>query len=352
MKPNQTWKKTIICSNATIKEAIQILNEVGLRIAIVVSESGEFLGIISDGDIRRGMVKGFSLNDSIKKILKSKPLVASEGLSKEKVLQLMLDNKVHQIPILDSKNKIVGLHLWDELNLNPKRSNLFLIMAGGKGTRLMPFTEECPKSLVKIGDKPMIEHIIDRAKRFGYKNYIISIYHFGEMIKSYLGNGNRLNINLSYIQESSPLGTAGSLSLLSDKPKIPIIVTNGDVISDIDYGEILDFHMHNEAVATMAVTSYQWQNPFGVVNMDGIVISGFEEKPIIKSYINAGVYVLSPIVIDYLRPGVPCDMPELFERLRQDSKKIVAYPMHEPWLDVGRPIDLEKANAVIYKGKK
>lgn len=352
MKNIPTWEKTLINVDATIKDAIQILNNVGLRIVIVVQESGEFLGIISDGDIRRGMVKGYSLNTPIQNIVRSQALVVPEGLSRDMIIQLMLINKIHQIPILNEENRIVGLHLWDEVNTRPQRLNLFVIMAGGKGTRLMPYTKECPKPLVKIGGKPMIDHVIDRAKNFGYENFIVSIFHFGEMIKSHLGDGSGLSINLDYLQESSPLGTAGSLSLISKAPNLPIIVTNGDVICDIDYAEILDFHVRNNAVATMAVKLYQWQNPFGVVNMNGIEISGFEEKPIIDSHINAGVYVLSPLALEYLEVGVACSMPELFERLRLDSRKIIAYPMHEPWLDVGRPIDLEKANAEILKDKE
>ena len=352
MRNIPTWEETLINADSTIRDAIQNLNKVGLRIAIVVKESRKFVGTVSDGDIRRGMLKGFSLDASIQSILRSEALVVPEGLPRDTIIRLMLINKIHQIPIVNDENRIVGLHLWDEVNLTPHRLNLFVIMAGGKGTRLMPYTKECPKPLVKVGGRPIIDHIIDRAKHFGYENFIVSVHHFGEMIQNYLGDGSKFSINLDYLQESCPLGTAGALSLLSKKPDLPIIITNGDVISDIDYGEILDFHIRNEAFATMAVKLHQWQSPFGVVKMRGVEISGFEEKPIINSHINAGVYVLSPLALDYLKAGSTCDMPELFERLRLDSMKVIAYPMHEPWLDVGRPSDLEKANAEIYKEKE
>ncbi len=346
------WMKALINTNATIKDAIQILNRVGLRIVIAVDEAGKFLGTVSDGDIRRGMLKGFSLDSSIQNILRSDAIIVPDGLSRDVIIRLMLINKIHQIPIVNDDNRIVGLHLWDEINLTPQRPNIFLIMAGGKGTRLMPHTKECPKPLVKVGGKPMIDHIIERAKSFGYSNFVVSVQHLGEMIQEHLGDGRRFNINLSYLKESTPLGTAGALSLLAKKPDVPIVISNGDVMSDIDYGEILDFHIRNGAFATMAVKLYQWQNPFGVVQMQGIDISGFEEKPIINSHVNAGVYVLSPKSIDYLESGVECSMPALFEKLRLDSKKIIAYPMHEPWLDVGRPGDLEKANTEIFENKE
>lgn len=352
MRDMPTWKEALINADATIKDAIQILNRVGLRISIAVDGAGKFLGTISDGDIRRGMLKGFSLDAPILNILRSDAIVVPEGLSRDMIMRLMLINKIQQIPIVNEENIIVGLHLWDEINVIPKRSNVFLIMAGGKGTRLMPYTKECPKPLVKVGGKPMIDHIIERAKYFGYSNFLVSLQHLGGMIQDHLGDGSRFNVNLSYLTESSPLGTAGALSLLSEPPDHPMVVTNGDVISDIDYGEILDFHIRNGAFATMAVKLYQWQNPFGVVKMQGIDISGFEEKPVINSHINAGVYVLSPLALKYLMPGVACSMPELFEKLRLDAKKIIAYPMHEPWLDVGRPSDLEKANAEIFEDKE
>jgi NDP-sugar pyrophosphorylase family protein len=220
-------------------------------------------------------------------------------------------------------------------------------MAGGKGTRLRPHTENCPKPLVRVAGKPMLEHIIDRAKLEGFNDFTLAVYYLGHMLEEYFGDGSRFGVNIEYLRESAPLGTAGALSLLNPRPDVSFVVTNGDVLTDIRYGELLDFHSRHAAAATMAVRTHEWQHPYGVVQTRGMEIVGFEEKPVARSHINAGVYVLSPEALDELECGVPCDMPTLFERLQSSSRRIFAYPMHEPWLDVGRPEDLENAHHSI-----
>jgi len=220
-----------------------------------------------------------------------------------------------------------------------------VIMAGGMGTRLRPHTENCPKPLLPVAGKPMLEHIIDRARIEGFTHFILAIYHLGEMIEEYFGNGERWNVEIKYLREQAPLGTAGALGLLNPRPTEPFVVTNGDVLTDIRYGELLDFHTRHAAAATMAVRLHEWQHPFGVVQTRGVEIVGFEEKPVARTHINAGVYVLEPDALNTLAVDTPCDMPALFERLQAQSMRTVAYPMHEPWLDVGRPEDLVVAQA-------
>jgi NDP-sugar pyrophosphorylase family protein len=219
-----------------------------------------------------------------------------------------------------------------------------VIMAGGMGTRLRPHTESCPKPLLPVAGKPMLEHIIERAKREGFSHFVIAIHYLGNMIEDYFGNGERLGVKIDYLREQYPLGTAGALGLLVPYPDSPFVVTNGDVITDIRYGELLDFHIRHEAAATMAVRVHEWQHPFGVVQTQGVEIVGFEEKPVARSHINAGVYVLEPDALSVLSADAHCDMPTLFERLQAQVKRTVAYPMHEPWLDVGKPDDLKQAN--------
>ena len=166
------------------------------------------------------------------------------------------------------------------------------------------------------------------------------------MIEDHFGNGERLQVQIDYLREQSPLGTAGALGLLNPRPDAPFVVTNGDVITDIRYGELLDFHIRYNAAATMAVRVYEWQHPFGVVQTQGVEIVAFEEKPVARSHINAGVYALDSDALSVLSPNAHCDMPTLFERLQAKAKRTVAYPMHEPWLDVGRPDDLAVANVI------
>jgi NDP-sugar pyrophosphorylase family protein len=241
------------------------------------------------------------------------------------------------------------LHLWDEITTIPTRSNLMVIMAGGMGTRLRPHTKNCPKPLLPVAGKPMLEHIIERAKLEGFSRFVLAIHYLGHMIEDHFGNGERLGVQIDYLREQSPLGTAGALSLLNPCHDAPFVVTNGDVITDIRYGELLDFHIRHDAAATMAVRVHEWQHPFGVVQTKGVEIVGFEEKPVARSHINAGVYVIGPAALGLLTADAHCDMPTLFERLQLQAKRTVAYPMHEPWLDVGRPDDLSRANVETAK---
>lgn len=337
------WRQAILSGNATIQQAIRNLDQVAIRIVMVVNDAGELEGTISDGDIRRGLLKGLDLNSSVAGVIHRNALVVPPKMAREMVMQLMLANKIQQIPIVDENHRIVGLHLWDEITTPPKRSNLMVIMAGGMGTRLRPHTNSCPKPMLPVAGKPMLEHIIERARQEGIASFVLAIHYLGNMIEEYFGQGERLGVRIEYLREPTPLGTAGALGLLCPCPDEPFLVTNGDVITDIRYGEMLDFHIRHSATATMAVRVHEWQHPFGVVQTRGLDIVGFQEKPVARSHINAGVYVLAPDALSVLASGEHCDMPTLFERVQAKAKRTVAYPMHEPWLDVGKPDDLEAA---------
>ena len=344
------WCRAILPVNSTIQQAIRNLDQVAIKIVLVVNEADELEGTISDGDIRRGLLRGLGLNDSIANIIHRNPLVVPPGMGRETIMQIMVANKVQQIPMVDDLHHVVGLHIWDEITTPPARPNLMVIMAGGRGTRLHPRTNDCPKPLLPVAGKPILEHIIERAKADGFVNFVLAIHYLGDMIEAHFGNGERLQVHIDYLREGSPLGTAGALGDLDPRPDKPFVVTNGDVITDIRYGELLDFHIRHSASATMAVRVHEWQNPFGVVQTQGIEIVGFEEKPVARSHINAGVYVLAPEALDVLNAGTQCDMPVLFERLQTNSKRTVAYPMHEPWLDVGREDDLARASDAVDRG--
>jgi NDP-sugar pyrophosphorylase family protein len=277
--------------------------------------------------------------------MRSNSLVVPPEMSRDMVMQLMHANRFRQLPVVDMNHVVVGLHLWDEITAPAARPNLMVIMAGGLGTRLRPHTENCPKPMLPVAGKPMLEHIIERAKLEGFGHFVISIQYLGHIIEEYFGSGERLGVHIDYLKESMPLGTAGALGLLTPCPKLPFVVTNGDVLSDIKYGELLDFHARHFAAATMAVRLHEWQHPFGVVQTKGVDITGFEEKPIARTHINAGIYALSPEALNTMTANKHCDMPTLFEQLQVEGMRTVAYPMHEPWLDVGRPDDLTRANA-------
>jgi dTDP-glucose pyrophosphorylase len=340
---NELWRQTLLHGDATIKDAINVLNVSGLRIVLAVDENEKLLGTISDGDIRRGLLKGLQLENSLTAIWNHEAIVVPENMSTNMVKDLMLVNKIQQIPIVDENQRLIGLHLWDEFVYPVARPNIFVIMAGGKGTRLYPQTENCPKPMLLLAGKPILEHIILQAKEEGFVHFVLAINYLGHVIEDYFGNGNRFGVKIEYLREEIPLGTAGALSLLGRMPDNPIIVTNGDVVADIQYGSILDFHQEQKSTATMAVQMHEWRNPFGVVQTQGIEIIGYQEKPTMRSNINAGVYILEPSVLGYLDRASPCDMPTLFDLIRLRGKRVLAYLIHEKWIDVGQPEDLIRA---------
>jgi len=299
--PEKLWRQVILPLDASIQDAIRNLNESSLKIVIVLNEHGQLEGTVSDGDIRRALLKGCDLGDVLERVVHRDALVVPPSMGREMVLQLMRVNKIQQIPVVDETRQVVGLHLWEDLSTSPERSNLMVIMAGGKGTRLRPFTENCPKPLVQVAGRPIMEHIIERAKLEGFSHFVIAIQYLGHMIEEHFGNGEQLGVRIDYLREKTSLGTAGALSLMTPRPDAPFVVTNGDVLTDIRYGELLEFHVRNDAIATMAVRMHEWQHPFGVVQTHGgVEIVGFEEKPVTRTHINAGVYALEPESLEVL----------------------------------------------------
>jgi dTDP-glucose pyrophosphorylase len=340
----QMWRHAILQNTSTVGQVIGNLNKNAIKIVLIVNETGVLEGTISDGDIRRALLRGLNLNSPITDVIHRNALVVPPEMNHDLIKQLMLANKIQQIPVVDSVHNIVGLHLWDEIAVPHARKNLMVIMAGGKGTRLRPYTENCPKPLIPVGGKPMLEHIIDRAKLDGFTRFVLAIHYLGHMIEEHFGDGAAFGVQIEYLREESPLGTAGALGLINPIPESPIVVTNGDVITEISYGQMLDFHIRQDAAGTIAVRPHEWQHPFGVVQMRGLEVVSYQEKPITRTFINAGVYAFEPHVLNRLSARERCDMPTILEGLRTNGQRIVAYPMHEPWIDVGRPDDLLAAN--------
>ena len=343
--PGVDWRRGLVAEEATLQDAIRNLNKSSLQIVLVVTPDGRLVGTLTDGDIRRGLLSGMHLESAIRPIVYREPLVVPPQMGRETVLQLMQANKLHQLPIVDDKRRLIGLHLWGELMVPTVRTNCMLIMAGGRGSRLRPHTEHCPKPMLPVGGKPMLELILERAKVEGFRRFLFAIHYLGHMIEAHFGDGSRWQVEIDYVREGFPLGTAGAIGLLPSRPDAPFVVSNGDVLTDVRYGDLLDFHVRHGAAATMAVRLHEWENPFGVVLTSGVDIVGFEEKPISRSHVNAGIYVLSPVAMDVLVPGEHCDMPLLFSRLQSNGARTIVYPMHEPWLDVGREEDLNRANS-------
>ncbi len=345
----KNWKNVVIKIDTTIGNAIKILDASALQILMVVDLQNRLVGTITDGDIRRAILQNYKFENCIDEVMNKNPVVVSEKIAKSEALDLMRYNKLRQLPIITQNGKIIGLHVWDEIIAPKNIQNTCVIMAGGFGKRLHPLTENYPKPLLKVGGKPMIERILDQAKNAGFNKFIMALNFKADLIKDYFGNGKNFGVKIDYIVEKKPLGTAGALSLINKEINLPIFVINGDVLADVNYGDILNFHNYYDASATMVVHSHEWQYPFGVVQLDGINFLSIEEKPLHKSNVNSGIYVLDPKVLAYLEKENYCDMPDLLKKIKNQNNKIVAFPMHEDWLDLGRHNDLNKANKKLKK---
>jgi dTDP-glucose pyrophosphorylase/CBS domain-containing protein len=340
---HEDFMKIFVSSNETIRNVIQVMNQTGFRLVLVVDKDNRLKGTITDGDIRRGFLGNIQLESQASEILHPRPIVVDNSVSRTKALEIMASEGLLHIPIINENFQVVGLHSRDALSTYQKRENIFFILAGGKGRRLLPATESVPKPMLQIEGKPILEHIIDRAKANGFSHFVIAVQHLGEQIESYFKDGSEFGVKIRYIREEKPLGTAGALSLLDNFPDLPIVVSNGDLMTEMDYGLILDYHLKNRASATMAVHILEMRNPYGVVQVKEIDIIGYLEKPVSNVLINAGVYVLEPSVLSLLSKSEYCDMPALFDLLRNREERSIVFPVHEKWIDIGTPENLLRA---------
>ena len=333
-------KKIILPTTVTTSEVIKNLNLSGLQIVLIVDENNKLIATVTDGDIRKGFANGLRLDDKIISVANLKPKTVNKDVPKKELRNLFNNYGYKAIPIIDNKNLLIGCHLISNFLQLEKVNVPFLIMAGGLGTRLGRLTKNCPKPMLKIKGKPILQHIIEKASKDGFFNIFISTYFLSHMIEDYFGTGENFNVKITYLKETTPLGTAGCLQLLP-KLNTPIVVTNGDLISKIGYKTILDFHQSVSANATMAVIEHKIQHPFGVIKSDGVDLIEFDEKPIWKTNVNAGIYVLDNSAITLVKPRENTTMPEIFKRYKSKKKKTVIFPLHENWIDIGTPKNLQ-----------
>jgi len=339
----QSYKKILLTKNATIKEALEVIDKGAIRIAIVLDEDEKVVGTLSDGDVRRGLLSGLSLDSSIENLYYKEPTVANINDPKELIVQKALSKQIYQIPIVDNDGHLVKIEELSKLLKVTAKHNRVILMAGGLGTRLRPLTEDIPKPLLKVGNKPILETIIENFAKYGFVNITISVNYKADMIKEYFGDGSKFGVNIDYIEEMKRLGTAGALSLIKERPQEPFLVMNADLLTNVNFEHLLDFHMVEHAIATMCVRKYDYQVPYGVIELDESKIISIEEKPVHEFFVNAGIYTLSPQVFEYIPKDEFYDMPTLFEDILSKELKAVSFPIHEYWLDIGRMSDFEKA---------
>jgi dTDP-glucose pyrophosphorylase len=329
--------KTLIGPNATIQEAIAIIDRSPAKIALVVTSNRVLIGTVTDGDVRRGLLRGVPLEGSIQPIVNIRPRFALKGTDKDVLLALMRQERLRQMPLVDEKGQLVGLEILTDLLESRRRENWVVLMAGGEGRRLRPLTEDVPKPMLSVGSKPLLETIINSFIAAGFCKFFLSVNYKAELIESHFGDGTSRGIEIQYLRETQPLGTAGSLSLLRERPTAPFIVMNGDILTKLDFSEILNFHR-----------DHCMQMPYGVVQVEGNNLLAIEEKPTIRNFVNAGVYVFQPEVLDKLPTGIAMTMPDLFDRLISERSQCCVCPIREYWLDVGQMADLKRANNEFY----
>lgn len=346
MRANR-WEIALLGQQATIRQAFENLNSTGLQVVLCVNEQRNLIGILTDGDLRRGVLSGLSLDHTIGPLINKSPVTVLPAVPPQKVAILMRSRSLRHVPIIDEFGVLVGLHLDESWQHRLIQQNIMVVMAGGFGKRMRPYTLDKPKPLLEVGGKPILAHIIERAVEQGFVEIHISVNYLADQIKSYFGDGSDFGISISYIHEDQPLGTAGALGLIANQIDSPFIVTNGDVITDIDYSDLLRMLEKENVGAAMAVKTHELVSPYGVVQIDGSEIMGISEKPSFRTTVNAGIYALTPFAVSLIEDNEAIDMPDLFERLRGSSKRVVAYPMYEQWLDVGRPADLDEARQLL-----
>ena len=330
--------------NATIKEALGIIDSGAMQIALVVDDNDKLLGTLTDGDIRRGILRGLDLDSSIETIVFKEPAIAKISSTKEEILKIALSKKLHQIPIVDDNGIVLDLKEIEEL-VEPKiKTSRVILMVGGLGTRLRPLTQDTPKPMLKVGNKPILQTIVEKFAEYGFVNITMCVNFNASIIRDYFGDGKEFGVNIDYVLEQKRMGTAGALSLLKERPSEPFFVMNGDLLTNVNFEHIFNYHMLNKATATMCVREYDYEVPYGVVKMNDNKIIEIAEKPVQKFFVSAGIYMLSPEILDLIPKNEFYDMPALFEKLIKLSKNVISFPIREYWLDIGRMEEYQRAN--------
>ena len=330
------WSKVTLKTSDSLKTAIKVIHVGQLQIALVVDNNGGLLGTVTDSDIRHALIKHHGMDCLVEEVMNKSPTTALSSDTPDLIMAKMKNGNLLHMPIIDENGILVGLETFIHLTYDKKYDNPVLIMAGGFGTRLHPLTEETPKPLLDVGNRSILETIIVRFIKAGFHNFFISTHYKAEKIKEHFEDGSAWGIKIEYVNEEKPLGTAGSIGLLpKNLPKLPILMMNGDVLTKVNFKHLLSFHTEQKGIATMCIREYDVQIPFGVVNIDKQQAKSIVEKPIEKYFVNAGIYVLEPELVNTVNPDTAIDMPNLLEKQIKEGKSVTIFPIHEYWLDIG-----------------
>lgn len=329
--------------DASLREVLGRIDASGVQLSLVLDDDGHLLGTVSDGDIRRALLRGFTLDASVIECANLKPVYVPEGTNDGEILRLLKRAHLHQMPVVDAAGRVIDIKLLDNLIDQPERDNAVVLMVGGLGRRLGDLTRSTPKPMLPVGGRPLLETIVSNFCDQGFRKFYFAVNFMGDVIERHFGDGSRFNCQVEYLRENKRLGTAGALSLISDKLEHPLIVSNGDLVLQIDFGGMVNYHLDSKSKATMAVREFEYQVPYGVIHAEGGRIVGLEEKPVQQYLISGGLYVLSPEVLSYVPHDTFFDMPKLFEDVVTRGGRASTYNIDGYWLDIGRSSDYEQA---------
>lgn len=340
-------QSVIISVDAKVVDALRIIDNSGYQVAMVVDHSGVLKGIITDGDIRRGLLRGLTLEASVTEVMNGYPVTIRFDDFSESALKQVPQNGRRHLPVLDAAGRLVALEMAEPHQLSYPSHSCAVIMAGGLGTRLHPLTQVTPKPLLPVGNTPILEHIINHLLEQGIRRFYVSVNYKAHMIESYFGDGHKWGAEITYLHENDRLGTAGALGLLPEIPKHPFLLMNGDIVTSVNLKQMLAFHADQGASATIGAFAHEYQVPYGVLKMEGTRVMAIQEKPVIRKFVSGGVYTLSPHVLTLVKPGIALDMPDLIQQLVSFDHRVSAFPIHEYWIDIGRHDDLNRASREV-----
>jgi dTDP-glucose pyrophosphorylase len=340
----KSWESVLVAPQTPLSEAIALMDKEGLRIVLVVDDHRRLLGTLTDGDVRRALLHGLPLQHPTIEAMCRTPRVARQDWDRAEIMALLERHELLHAPVLDADERVVGLETLHSLLQRRRFDNPVFLMAGGFGTRLKPLTDDCPKPLVRVGSKPILELILERFVDAGFHRFFVSTHYMPEKIREHFGDGSRWDVSIRYIHEDSPLGTGGALGLLPPESiELPLVMMNADLLTHLDFTRLVEYHNEHPATATLCVTEYTHRVPYGVVRSEHGKLQSIDEKPLQRSLVSAGIYVLSPSLVRSVQPGVAMDMPSLLQSLVERGETVNIFPIHEYWLDIGRMDDLQRA---------
>ena len=334
--------KYIVKHNASIKFSIGVIDANAAQVALIINDDNKLAGIITDGDIRRAILSNHKLDDPVSAIMTKDPLTLLSGATRSDALKVMRESLVHHIPVINDDSNLVDFFVLDDLIKKQSYDNPVVIMAGGKGERLGALTKNCPKPMLEVNGKPMLEIILEKCIDAGFTNFYLSVNYLKQKVISYFETGEKWGVNISYLEEEEPLGTCGSLKLLPNDLVDDILVLNGDVLTDLEYDRLMAYHQKSCNSMTVCTRSHRVRIPFAVMTSSGTKLERSVEKPMYEFQVNAGVYILNPKLIE----KIPCEfynMTDLVDDLLDSKSAVGVFPIHENWKDIGNPIDFIEA---------